>query len=465
MQVNPGDALRTRMGASHALSDHVTRLPFNDREDAARQLAGALAGYRGRHPLVLAIPRGAVPIGRIVADVLGGDLDVVLVRKLGAPGNPELAIGAIDERGVVKLNENAGWTGADGGYVQAEAARQLELIRERQRRYRGDRPAIEVSGRTVIVVDDGLATGATMIAALDAVRAQRPARLVCAVPVAAQDSLFEARRHADDTVCLATPSPFRAVGLHYRDFSAVDDEEVAASLEAPERDDAMRDASLAPMSVRIAAGDVSLDGDLVVPESPRGLVLFAHGSGSGRHSRRNGFVAGLLQRRGIATLLFDLLTPEEDADPHARFDVALLSRRLEAALEWADAQPWLKPLPMGLFGASTGAAAAISVAAGHPERIVAVVSRGGRPDLAGWQALSRARTPTLLVVGGADREVLELNRAAAMAMGRWAEIGIVPGATHLFGEPGALEEAATRAADWFMRHFRNAAPVGAALTL
>lgn len=433
----------------------MVELPFRDRDAAARLLGAALEMYRGRHPLVLAIPRGAVPIGRIVADMLDGELDVVLVRKLGAPTNPELAIGAVDERGAVMLNENAAWVGADDAYIGREVERQLELLRERSQRYRRGQPAPSVAGRTVIVLDDGLATGATMVAALNAVRAQRPGRLVCAVPVAARESLAEASRHADETVCLATPSPFHAVGLYYRNFSQVSDEEVAAALTTT------ADKAPVRLSVGIDVGRARLDGDLVVPPSPRGLVLFAHGSGSSRHSTRNRFVAQVLQRRGIATLLFDLLTTQEDADPRARFDIALLARRLEAALFWAQGEPMLKSLPMGLFGASTGAAAALVVAAMHPQQTAAVVSRGGRPDLAGAQALSRVLTPTLLIVGGADREVLELNRAAEALMGNRADLVVVPGATHLFEEPGTLEEAATHAADWFARHFRNAAMASA----
>ncbi|HEU4664478.1 MAG TPA: alpha/beta fold hydrolase [Dokdonella sp.] len=430
----------------------MSRLPFADREDAARSLGEALAKYRGQNPLVLAIPRGAVPIARIVADMLGGELDIVLVRKLGAPDNPELAIGAVDERGSVMLNENARWFGADDAYVVAEAKRQLDVIRERRQRYCAGRAAADVGGRVVIVVDDGLATGATMIAALRALRARHPARLVCAVPVAARDSLAEVSRHADDTVCLATPSPFHAVGLYYKDFSAVEDDEVIGLLGQQGST-----ATAVSRAVRIAIPEAELDGDLVTPASPLGLVLFAHGSGSSRHSSRNRFVAGVLQRCGIATLLFDLLTVEEDADARRRFDIALLHERLDAALRWARRQSALKTLPIGLFGASTGAAAALQVAAEHPGHVAAVVSRGGRPDLAGERALAQVRTPTLLVVGGADHEVLELNRAARAAMGPWAELVIVPGATHLFAEPGTLEQAAQHAADWFVRAFGSTA--------
>ncbi len=203
--------------------------------------------------------------------------------------------------------------------------------------------------------------------------------------------------------------------------------------------------------VEIPAGKVSLQGELESPASPQGLVIFAHGSGSSRHSSRNRFVATQLNQRGFATLLFDLLTLQEDQVRAARFDIPLLHRRLAAALDWTLSQPRERGLPIGLFGASTGAAAAIMLAAARPEAVSAVVSRGGRPDLAGASALARIRTHTLLIVGGADTEVLELNRIARTAMSGWSEMTIVPGATHLFEEPGALEQVATAAGDWFER--------------
>lgn len=210
--------------------------------------------------------------------------------------------------------------------------------------------------------------------------------------------------------------------------------------------------------VTLVADGVSLEGDLQVPDPCLGLVLFAHGSGSSRRSPRNRYVADVLVNVGIATLLFDLLTPEEEAvDAYTRehrFDIPLLTRRLSGATGWVLQQEHLRDLPLGYFGASTGAAAALAAACDWPQ-VVAVVSRGGRPDLAG-PALPRVRAATLLVVGGDDDVVIELNRQALARLRCEARLELVPGATHLFEEPGTLERAASLAAGWFFRHFPGA---------
>lgn len=209
-------------------------------------------------------------------------------------------------------------------------------------------------------------------------------------------------------------------------------------------------------TVQIEAGrGVQLEGELRQPAGAEGLVLFAHGSGSSRRSPRNRQVASALEQAGLATLLFDLLSDaeaERDARTgELRFDIGLLGERVIGAVDWARRQPELEALALGLFGASTGAAAALVAAARRPEAVRAVVSRGGRPDLA-MEVLGEVRAPTLLVVGGRDEAVLEMNRAAAARLHADSILEIVPGATHLFEEPGALEEVATLASSWFVRH-------------
>jgi dienelactone hydrolase len=216
-----------------------------------------------------------------------------------------------------------------------------------------------------------------------------------------------------------------------------------------------RKRDVAIREVRVRPGQVTLAGTLSIPEHAGGIVLFAHGSGSSRHSPRNRFVAGVIQEAGIATLLFDLLTSEEEAvdemTRHLRFDIDMLADRLVGAVEWVASQEETRALRLGFFGASTGGGAALVAAARLGDRVGAVVSRGGRPDLAG-PALARVTAPTLLVVGARDFGVIELNEEAFAELRCEKELRLVPNATHLFEEPGALEEAARLAADWFARH-------------
>jgi putative phosphoribosyl transferase len=204
--------------------------------------------------------------------------------------------------------------------------------------------------------------------------------------------------------------------------------------------------------VHIPDGTAVIEGMLEVPDQAAGLVLFAHGSGSSRHSPRNNFVAGVLREAGIGTLLMDLLTVEEDTDYQTRFDIPLLTQRLTVATAWLKAQADWKALPIGYFGASTGAAAALQAAAKMGESVAAVVSRGGRPDLAGEADLGRVVSPTLLLVGGLDDVVIGLNQAAYDVMRCEKKLSIIPGATHLFEEPGTLEEVAKQATAWFTRY-------------
>jgi len=210
-----------------------------------------------------------------------------------------------------------------------------------------------------------------------------------------------------------------------------------------------------PIDVTVHAGEVALEGALSIPERAEGVVLFAHGSGSSRFSPRNRFVAAFLNQGGLGTLLLDLLTAEEqEIDERSgalRFDIDLLSRRLVGVVDWASTHPDMRHLPIGIFGASTGAAAALNAAADRPQRVAAVVSRGGRPDLA-MAALPAVRAPTLLIVGGLDGVVIDMNRRAAAQLACEHRLEIVPGATHLFEEPGKLEEVARLAREWFQEH-------------
>lgn len=213
-------------------------------------------------------------------------------------------------------------------------------------------------------------------------------------------------------------------------------------------------------TVRVPAGAIHIDGILERPRDPVGVVVFAHGSGSGRLSPRNNYVAAELRRAGLATLLLDLLTPQEDLHEAQRFDIDLLTGRLAAAIRYLDTEADMAALPVGAFGASTGAAAVLRLAATETERVHAVVSRGGRPDLAGNVVLARVRAPTLLIAGGLDSGVIELNETAFEDLSGVCEkeLRIVPGATHLFEEQGALEQVSRLACDWFARHLGAANP-------
>ncbi len=423
---------------------------FADRPDAGRHLAELLTPLRDEQPVVLALPRGGVPVATEVARALDAPLDVIVVRKLGLPFQPELGFGAIGEEGVRLLDTDlvrrAGLTEWD--VSQVEKKERDELVR-RIRRYRDDRPPIAVKGRTVVIVDDGLATGATARAAVRIARARGARRVIVAVPVAPSQTVDELRGDADQVVSLVTPTHFVAVGMWYRDFEQTSDGEVAALLrENLRHPPPPAFATRLDREVVIPTGVVELAGLLQVPAGARGIVLFAHGSGSSRHSPRNASVARALQGRGLGTLLFDLLTPVEATDRRNVFDIELLGRRLLETGEWVRRQADVGMLPRGYFGASTGGGAALWAAAEPGNTVRAVVSRGGRPDLAGTR-LPAVGCPTLLIVGAGDDRVLELNRGAATHLRCRHRVATVAGATHLFEEPGALDEVARLAGDWF----------------
>jgi putative phosphoribosyl transferase len=452
---------RPRHGAMTSLGEPPPTGPgasgFSDRRDAGRQLAALLEPYRSERPVVVGIPRGGVPVAAEVARALQAPLDVTVVRKIGAPQNPEYAIGALAEGGVHVLSGRiAGAIGLSDGALRALLARAEHELEASLRRYHGAREPIDVSGRTVLLVDDGLATGRSARAAVRSLRRRGAAGVVLAVPVAAPTAAEMLRYEADDVVCVATPTDLWSVGQWYQDFAPTADDEVTAllaDLRSVASPPAGRSAIGRPPRRVLAIpldANVTLSGELSVPARARGIVAFAHGSGSSRLSPRNRAVAQALGDAGFATLLFDLLTPAEEVERTNVFDVSLLARRLVATTSWLCARAEAASLPLAYFGASTGAAAALTASAELGDRVQAVVSRGGRGDLA--RDLDAVRAPTLLIVGGADQQVLALNRQAQQRLRCPSELAVVPAATHLFEEPGALEQVSHLAIDWLDRH-------------
>lgn len=438
---------------------------YLNRDHAGQQLAMELRYLRSEDPVVLGVPRGGVPVAFVIAQALGAPLDVIVVRKLGVPYQPELAMGAVGEGGVRVVNDDirrlAGVSPAELALVERNERAEVDV---RARRFRGKRARVPLDGRTVIVVDDGVATGSTVRAACQVARANGVGHLVVAVPVASPDALEQLRLEADEVVCLSAPPGFHSVGQWYRDFGQTSDEEVARLLERANASASPGGAGPAgagwfgrssahgvDREVGVDTAGVSLPGRLAVPKKAHGLVLFAHGSGSSRHSPRNRYVAQALHRSGLGTLLFDLLTPAEEMQRDTVFDVDLLADRLLAVTRAMRHEPGVEHLRVGYFGASTGAAAALAAAAVPGSAVGAVVSRGGRPDLAGSR-LPRVHAPTLLIVGGRDDVVLELNRRALRQLRCPARLEVVPGATHLFEEPGALDTVADLARAWFLEH-------------
>lgn len=429
---------------------------FRDRVDAAAHLLGRLDRFRGEDAVVLGLPRGGVPVAAGVAEGLGLPLDVIVVRKLGLPSQPEVAMGAIGEGGARLVDaELLGRAGVSIAQLSEVERRERATLDHRVAMLRRGEPPHSLEGRTALIVDDGIATGSTAEVACRVARALGARRVVLAVPVGPTDAASRVPS-ADEVVCATTPEWFHAVGQAYEDFSPTSDEEVALLLDAARRrmhaGPSQPVASARGSEVLVPHEDIELAADLRVPDRPKGFVVFAHGSGSSRHSPRNRLVAETLQRAGLGTLLLDLLTPDEEGDRANVFDIPLLASRLVSAVAWLRARPEAAGLPIGYFGASTGGGAALWAAAEPGADIAAVVSRGGRPDLAG-ERLGAVRAPTLLIVGGADHQVIELNRWAQQRLRAPTELAIVPGATHLFEEEGALAEVAILARDWFLRHF------------
>jgi len=381
-------------------------------------------------------------MAKIIAETLGGEMDMILVKKIGHPSYPEFALGAVTEDAQIVLGAGAIQYGLSEDDLEKQALELVQQLREKRQRYGQGRAPIDPRGRVVIIVDDGIATGATMSAAYRSLKEKGAARVIVAAPVASVQAVRSLRKEGAEVRTVFVPEYFGAVGYYYDDFTQVSDAEIGAFFR------------IQPVEITIQQEDIQLNAMLGLPARPSGIILFAHGSGSGRFSPRNQFVAEELNRHGFATVLADLLTVDEAPDQEKVFDIHLLAGRLIGLTKWVAQHEKFKGLRIGYFGASTGAAAAIMAAAQFPGRVHAVVTRGGRPDLA-MAYLDEVSSPTLLIVGSLDTHVLELNRRACKRLTCQKRLEVIDGATHLFEEPGTLELVAECAQSWFRQHLMN----------
>ncbi|MDP1880485.1 MAG: phosphoribosyltransferase family protein [Parachlamydiaceae bacterium] len=436
-------------------------LVFQDRYHAGKLLVPFFEQYRDRKDtLVIGLARGGVVVASVISKELSLPLNVVVPRKIGAPGNPELALGAIVENGEGVFNSSIiRLLHVTDSYLNKEIESELAKAHQRLELYQQATPRPHIQGKTVILIDDGMATGATMLASIKAMKKEGAKKVIVAVPVASSHALKLTEELADEVICLYSSEDFGSVSMYYISFYQTEDNEVLKLLKASSKREHTEKESIGNQvnkEVQIPIKDFYLLGNLRVPDQAKGIVIFAHGSGSSRLSPRNQFVAKYLNKNNLGSLLVDLLTMQEeivdDQTREFRFDIEMLAERLVAVTDWLKNEKLTQSYKVGYFGASTGAAAALMAAAKKGNEISAVVSRGGRPDLA-LTSLFQVKSPTLLIVGGNDHVVIDLNHQAYEKLLCEKKIEIVPKATHLFEEEGALEQVAELAAGWFQVHF------------
>lgn len=458
----------------------LSRPLYPDRERAGTAVAGALSEFvHRRDVLVVGVPRGGAVVARAVADALGAPLEILVVRKVGVPGMEEVALGAIAEGSeAMTLDDVAAFLGVSNEVIARLEARERRQLQRRVQRYRDRRPLADVQGRTVILVDDGLSSGATIRAATALLRTRAATQIVVACPVGSLAGCNDISPAVDRLVVLDTPEPFGMVSDYYEDFAPVSDDAVLRALDpqlAPSGAGERAPDETHERLVHIPAdGHVTLAGDLGVPNEyeeagalPHGLVIFAHGGGSSRQSYRNRFLAGILRMAGWATLRVDLLSDEEQqrdltSGVH-RFDTPLIGQRLTSAVDWAVRERVPGMGKIVLFGASTGAAAAVLAAVARPHIVAGVIARGGRVDLAG-DSLKALRVPILLIVGGSDPDTLRADRSAIRRLRGDVTLKIVAHAGHTFEEPGAIGAVGDRAISWLRKRL-VAHPVNRSLAM
>ena len=421
---------------------------FRDRKDAGEQLAAVLKQKGYVDAVVLGIPRGGLPVATEVARAVGGILAVVVARKLGAPGNPELAIGATTASGITYINEGvARAVGASQAYIDAEKLRQVLEAQRREELFDGHRrPGLK--DRTVIVVDDGVATGATAIAAIRATKAEGAKRVVIAVPVGPPEMIDLLGKEADEVVCLESDPGFWAVGQYYDNFDQVSDQDVRALLDAYAAPPPAPDST----HVTIKRNQINLAGILTTPAGagPFPLVIFVHGLGSGKDSPRNVTIAAHIVDSGIATLLFDLSGHGESLpDPHDGLGAYVAD--LQAAFAWATVAPQVKNDAIGIAGSSLGATIAVkALIEGHVKPRTMVL----RAPPVEPEDFRRIDVPSLVLIGSLDplRSDVEWGATPCPQL----TLSVVQGASHLFEEPGTLEQALRLTVGWFVQHLLQA---------
>ena len=422
-------------------------LPFADRSEAGRRLAERVRPLAVNDPLVLALPRGGVPVGAELARRLDADFDVLMVRKIGLPGRPETGVGAIAEDGRVLFDDRAlARMRIPRQALSDTVAAERDELDRRRRVYRGERSGPRIAGRDCVVVDDGVATGGTARAALRMVRQAGPSQLILAVPVAAPEAVEALREDVDELVVLSAPDNFHAVGEWYRDFDQLSDGHVTAILAEYGRVHPRAEAS---RGVRVRAGRVYLDGDLTVPAVLRGAVVLA--AGEGRSDPRWRAISSALQRAGYATLVLDLLTGEERDSGSGGADTAVQGERLSAAVTWLRRATDAADGPLGVVGSGNAAPAALVTAAERPEDVAAVVVHGGRIDLA-EPSLAEVRAPVLVLLESRDSFVRELGEWARGRMGGPTDLRVMSGAEQLLHGAQEWRRVAVETLDWFDRH-------------
>jgi len=433
---------------------------MKDRATAGKQLAKKLSqlNISRTNTVVIALPRGGVPVAYEISYDLNLPLDIIAVKKISHPSNPELALGAVTSDNDVYYNHRIinsyGITDDELDNYKNQA---LHAAQEQVQNLRKSRSALLVQDINIILVDDGIATGATVQSAIKLLKDKGARKIWLAVPVCPRDLRPTFESLVDEMVTLEEPENLWAVGQFYQNFPQVNNQAVIDLLALrPHYFD-----SVSPFDMKkeftIVEGGLRLPGVIYNNPSPKGWVIFAHGSGSSRKSPRNNFVAERLQNAGMSVLLFDLLKEQEDVDYNKRFDIPFLAERLKLATQWlVKSADYQIHTPIAFYGASTGSAAALLACTKiNPQiQITTVVSRGGRPDLVPSSILAKVIQPVLLLVGGLDHEVIIFNQKAKESLQN-CQLTLIQGASHLFEEAGCMEHVAKIASDWFVSHFEQ----------